>query len=210
VQYVARDGTGAGVQARTLFGRIARGTVKRGDEIEVFPGGQAAIVREVRRAGDAVAAAHAGQSVGLVLDRQLDVSRGDWIGEPASLRPVQRFHATLAWLDTERAVVGRKYWLRHGNAWVAARITAIESRLDIQTLQPAAADELAVNDIGNVVVETQKPLPLEAYAQDRVGGAMILVDPASNRTSGALLVKQPDVQPGVQPEVQPGEQPGTR
>ena len=70
-----------------------------------------------------------------------------------------------------------------------ARITAIESRLDIHTLAATDAHELAVNDIGHVIVETQQPLPVEAYETNRVGGSLIVVDPASNRTSGALLVK---------------------
>ncbi len=189
VQYVARDGEGTGNQARTLWGRIAHGRVKAGDTVQIFPSGQSAVVAEVRLAGDVADVAEAGQSAGVVLDRQLDVSRGDWIATPQTVRASQRFSATLAWLDTEPAQVGRKYWVRHGNRWVQARITAIESRLDIHTLEATDAHELAVNDIGHVIVETQQPLPVEAYATNRVGGALIVVDPASNRTSGALLVK---------------------
>ena len=195
VQYVARDsgehGEGTGHQARTLWGRIAHGRVKAGDTVQLFPSGQSAVVAEVRLAGDVVDVAEAGQSAGIVLDRQLDVSRGDWIATPQTVQASQRFSATLAWLDTEPAQVGRKYWVRHGNRWVQARIAAIESRLDIHTLEATDAHELAVNDIGHVIVETQQPLPVEAYETNRVGGALIVVDPASNRTSGALLVKAP-------------------
>jgi sulfate adenylyltransferase subunit 1 len=191
VQYVAREGEGTGNQPRTLWGRIAHGQVQAGDAVQLFPSGQRAVVAEVRRAGDVVARAEAGQSAGLVLDRQLDVSRGDWIGTPEALKSCQRFTATLAWLDTEPAVVGRKYWVRHGNRWVQARIASIDHRLDIHTLAETDAHELAVNDIGHVTVEVQQPLPVEAYADNRVGGALIVVDPTSNRTSGALLVSQP-------------------
>jgi sulfate adenylyltransferase subunit 1 len=136
-----------------------------------------------------VPSASAGESAGLVLDRQLDVSRGDWIAAPESLHESRSFTATLAWLDTEPAQIGRRYWVRHGNRWVQARISAIEHRLDIHTLQPTDAHQLAVNDIGEVSVELQQPLPLEPYANNRVGGALIVVDPASHRTSGALLVR---------------------
>ena len=101
----------------------------------------------------------------------------------------KRFAATLAWLDTEPATVGRKYWVRHGNRWVQARLAAIEHKLDIHSLQPLDAQALAVNEIGRVQIELQQPLPLEAYASNRVGGALIVVDPSSNRTSGALLVQ---------------------
>ena len=192
VQYVAREAgdqpEGTGHQPRTLWGRIAQGEVRIGDKVQLFPSGEQALVVALRRAGHAVTQAAAGQSAGLILDRQLDVSRGDWIGAPDALLPVQRFGATLAWLDTEPASVGRKLMVRHGNRWVRARIAAIGHRVDIGTLARTDAHELAVNDIGHVVVELGEPLPLQPYARNRVAGALIVVDPASNRTSGALLV----------------------
>lgn len=189
VQYVARDGDGTGHAPRVFWGRIAQGSVESGDAVQVFPSGERATVVEVRRAGSVVERATAGESAGLVLDRQLDVSRGDWIGAPGSLAPTQRFAATLAWLDNEPAVIGRKYWLRHGNRWVQGRITSIEHVLDIHTLVPGDAHQLAANEIGQVTVEAQQALPLQPYADNRVGGALIVVDPASHRTSGALLVE---------------------
>ena len=193
VQYVAKpsseSGDGTGDQPRTLWGRIAHGSVKAGDEVQLFPSKQTAVVAEVRVAGALVDVAEAGQSAGIALDRQLDVSRGDWIATPGTVHETNRFSATLAWLDTEPAVVGRKYTVRHGNRWVQARITAIESALDIHTLEATEAHELTVNAIGRVIIETQQPLPIEAYETNRVGGALIIVDPTSNRTSGALLVK---------------------
>ena len=85
-----------------------------GDEVQIFPSAQRAVVAEVRVAGQLVDAAVAGQSAGLELDRQLDVSRGDWIATPGTVAPSNRFSATLAWLDTEPAVIGRKYTVRHG------------------------------------------------------------------------------------------------
>ncbi|MDI4633848.1 50S ribosome-binding GTPase [Pelomonas sp. V22] len=189
VQYVATNGDGTGHQPRTLWGRIAHGQVKAGDEIQVLPSGQKAIVAEVRKAGETVPYSVAGESAGLLLDRQLDVSRGDWIVTPGSSEPRQAFEATLAWLDTEPAQVGRKYWVRHGNRWVQARITAIEHKLDIHTLAETEASEIAVNEIGHVRIEVQQALPVEPYSENRVGGALIVVDPTSNRTSGALLVR---------------------
>ncbi len=193
VQYVARDdgdgSTGVGHQPRSLYGRIAHGTVKAGDEVQIFPSGERAVVAEVRLAGSVVERAQAGWSAGVVLDRQLDVSRGDWIATPNSVNGQQSFPATLAWLDTEPAVVGRKYWVRHGNRWVQARIASIENRLDIHTLGVVDAHQLGVNEIGRVIVETQQPLPVEAYASNRTGGSLIVVDPTINRTSGALLVQ---------------------
>lgn len=189
VQYVAREGEGTGNQPRTLWGRIAQGQVQPGDTVQILPGGQTAVVAALRHAGETVTSCVAGESAGVVLDRQIDVSRGDWIVAPGAAQPTRSFQATLAWLDTEAAVVGRKYWVRHGNRWVQARLAAIDHRLDVQTLAATEAQALNVNEIGHVTVELQAELPLQPYAQNRVGGALIVVDPTSNRTSGALLVR---------------------
>ncbi len=195
IQYVAR-GTGAqasgiGEQPRTYWGRVARGRACVGDEIQAFPSGQVARIAALRQAGQSVGQVAAGRSAGVVLDRQLDISRGDWLGAPGQTAPKDLFEATLAWLDAEPAVPGRRYWVRHAHRWVQARIERIEHRLDIRTLQPEAAHELAVNQIGRVVVRLQQPLPLAPYAQSRIGGALIVVDPTTHRTSGALLVEAP-------------------
>ncbi|MBB5203554.1 sulfate adenylyltransferase subunit 1 [Inhella inkyongensis] len=198
IQYVQKDAfqsEGAGFQPRVLWGRIAHGAVQVGDEIEVLPSRQKAVVAGLRRAAEDVQRGQAGESVGVILDRQLDVSRGDWLAHPGKAVLQNRFPATLAWLDTEPAKPGRKYWVRHGNRWVQARIAAIDSVLDIHSLQPQAALELQVNTIGRVQMEVQHELPVEPFEFNRVGGALIVVDPASHRTSGALLVDLPPAPP---------------
>ena len=202
VQYVAREGDGVGNQFRTFWGRLARGRVHIGDLVSIQPSGEVAQVVAIHHAGSAVGSCVAGQSAGLVLDRHVDVSRGDWIvhAEKSAIHaPLglaagavtgrQVFEATLAWFDVEPAAVGRKYWLRHGHRWVPGCITEIVSRLDIHTLVGTDAHALAVNDIGRVRIQAQSPLPLTDYAANRVAGAMIVVDPASHRTSGVLLVE---------------------
>ncbi len=191
VQYVGADAASgaAGHRPRVLWGRVARGEVAVGDRVAVFPSGETARIAELHGAGRRAGRIGAGRSAGIVLDRQLDVSRGDWLAAPGSVAPSARFRATLAWLDTEPAVIGRKYWLRHGNRWLQGRIAAIDSRLDIATLATHEAHALGVNDIGEVVVETQQPLPIARFADDRTAGALLVVDPATNRTSGTLLIR---------------------
>ena len=191
IQCVARagfDGGEAQDAPRTVWGRIARGQVRAGDTVQLYPSGERAVVTALQRGADGITHAMTGQSVGLVLDRQLDASVGDWVGTPDTLLGAQRFGATLAWLDPEPAVIGRRYLVHHGNRWVQARIASIGHRIDIDTLKATDAYQLALNDIGHVVVELQQPLPIEPYAHNRVAGSMIVVDPAHNRTSGVLLV----------------------
>ena len=191
VQHVTRQGDGVGEQPRVLWGRVAAGTVRVGDTLQVFPSGEQAVVASLRDAQGSTAAVAAGRSAGVVLDKQLDVSRGDWLAAPGVQQPVRSFEATLAWLDTEPATPGRKYLLRHGHRWVQARLASIQHRLDIHSLQPLQAQTLGVNEIADVVFELQQPLPLEPYTAYRDAGALIVVDPASHRTSGAVLVRKP-------------------
>ena len=185
----AGEGGTAANPERVFWGRVAQGRVGPGDRIRVLPGGGDAVVTEVRRAGSAVPEAGFGESAGLVLDRPLDVSRGDWLvaADGAPSRETDRFTATVAWLDTEPAAIGRRYWARHGNRWTQARITAIHHCLDIHTLEREGAHALGVNDIGSVSVQLQQALPLAGYAENPVAGALILVDAATHRTAAALL-----------------------
>ncbi len=193
VQYVARQGRsdvgGTGEQPRVLWGRVARGDVAVGDTVQLFPSGESATVQALLGLDGELPRCGAGRSAGVVLDRMLDVSRGDWLLAPGSVPAARVLRATLAWLDTEPAVPGRRYLLRHGHRWVQARLRAVHHRLDIHTLARDEAAQLQVNDIGEVEFELQQPLPLLPYAHSRVGGALIVVDPASHRTSGALLVQ---------------------
>jgi sulfate adenylyltransferase subunit 1 len=190
VQHVARQGDGVGEQPRVLWGRVARGEVAVGDRVQVFPSGETATVQALLGLDGEVQATGAGRSAGVVLDRMLDVSRGDWLLGGDGIAPARALRATMAWLDTEPAQTGRRYLLRHGHRWVQARLRAVRHRLDIHTLAHEPADGLRVNDIGEVEFELQQPLPLLPYADSRIGGALIVVDPASHRTSGALLVRE--------------------
>ena len=194
VQYVARGHASSRSPQRVLWGRVARGDVRVGQQLRVYPGGHEAGVAELWHAGVRVERCSAGSSAGVVFDQHLDVSRGDWLTDAGRAPRVAReFDATLAWLDSEPVVLGRKYWLRHGHAWVAARIVQVHARLDIHSLQRVEADALKANDIGRVRVQAQAELPLAGYVDNRVAGGMILVDAQSHRTSGALLV---DAAPG--------------
>ena len=189
VQYVSRGGAGVGEQPRTLWGRVASGVVRVGDRLAVFPSGEEAVVVALEDSDGETASVAAGRSAGVVLDRQLDISRGDWLGAPGSLLGSRTFTATLAWLDTEAAVPGRRYRVRHGHRWVQARLVSIEHRLDIGTLKRESAERIEVNQIAEVRFELQQPLPLAPYASHAEAGSLIVVDAATHRTSGALLVR---------------------
>jgi len=132
----------------------------------------------------------AGHSGGIVLDREVDVSRGDWLlaaeGAPEGVRTL---NTTVAWMDDEPLVAGRLYWALHGHRWVKAKVQRVVHRLDVNTLAEEEASELAPNAIGHVTLALQEPLVTLPFAQSRILGALVLVDTASHKTSGALMVR---------------------
>jgi len=191
VQWVEKFSASADTsQGRRVFwGRVATGSVAPGQEVAVLPGGQLARVAQVldhvRQPGTVVA--H--HSAGIVLDREVDVSRGDWLLAPGALAPSREISATVAWLDDEPLVAGRVYWALHGHRWVKARIRRIVHKLDVNTLAEEAADHLEPNGIGHVELALQEPLATLPHARSRALGALVLVDTATHKTSGAVLVR---------------------
>ena len=178
---------------RVLWGRVASGTVTPGQSVRVFPSGQTAVVSQVLSATRQLQPQAAGHSAGIVLDREVDVSRGDWLlAATASKSPVpedqRQLGTTVAWMDDDPLVPGRVYWALHGHRWVKVKVQRVVHRLDVNTLAEEEADELAPNAIGQVTLTLQEPLPILPFAQSRVLGAMVLVDTASHKTAGAVMV----------------------
>ncbi len=173
---------------RVFWGRLATGTLKPGDEVTVLPGGQTARVAQVLNAVREPAIGIARHSVGVVLDREVDVSRGDWLLTPGTFEPSRELTATVAWLDDEPLVAGRTYWALHGHRWVKARVQRIVHQLDVHSLAEQEATQLAPNAIGQVALQLQEPLATLPYARSRALGALVLVDTASHKTAGAVLV----------------------
>jgi sulfate adenylyltransferase subunit 1 len=192
VQWVEKFSASADThQGRRVFwGRVATGTVEAGQAVQVLPGGRTAIVAQVLDHVRRPAPVAAGHSAGIVLDRELDVSRGDWLLATGALEPTRQICATIAWMDDEPLVAGRTYWALHGHRWVKARVQRIVHKLDIDTLAETPADHLEPNSIGHVQLALQEPLATLPYLRSRVLGSLVLVDTASHKTSGAVLVRQ--------------------
>jgi len=191
VQWVEKFSSSADTsQGRRIFwGRIASGQAIPGQHITVMPSGKTATIAQVlshARQPKNVAANH---SAGIVLDREVDVSRGDWLlaSEPANPGK-KEITATVSWMDEEPLVPGRMYWALHGHRWVKAKIKRIVSHININTLESHEATQLDTNVIGVVELALLEPIAARPYKQSRVLGSLILVDTASHKTSGAALV----------------------
>lgn len=174
---------------RVFWGRVATGSVQPGQDITVLPSGLTANVAQVLDHARQPATVVARHSAGIILDREVDVSRGDWLLAPGAIAPSREVSATIAWLDDEPLVAGRVYWALHGHRWVKAKVKRIVHKLDVNTLAEQDADHLEPNGIGHVELALQEPLATLPYARSRALGSLVLVDTASHKTSGAVLVR---------------------
>jgi hypothetical protein len=139
--------------------------------------------------GRSLPIAVAEQSVTLLLDRELDISRGDMMVEAAdALQPRKQLDAMLCWLSETPLDLKRRYLLRHTTREVKAVVAGIDHRLDINTLERGAAARLQMNDIGRVSFKLAQPLSADPYATSRSTGAFIVIDEASNNTVGAGMI----------------------
>jgi len=190
VQWVEKfhDSADTSQGRRVFWGRVAAGTARPGQAVRVMPSGQSAVIAQVLDHVREPQDVGAGHGAGLVLDREVDVSRGDWLLAPDSAESSRELSATVAWLDDEPLSPGRTYWALHGHRWVKAKVKRVVHRLDINTLAETEAQQLEPNAIGHVEFTLQEPLATLPYAQSRVLGSLVLVDTATHRTSGAVLV----------------------
>jgi len=175
---------------RGFAGQIAAGIVHPGDRVIALPSGIETRVRSITTWDGELGEARAPQSVVLTLDDEVDLGRGDMIAAvDAPARRTTRFSATAVWMQTRPLRAGASYLLKHSSQTVRARVVEIRSRIHVEQLTSHPADELALNDIGEVVVETSRPLLADLYRENRSTGSFILIDPAENATAGAGMIR---------------------
>jgi sulfate adenylyltransferase subunit 1 len=192
VQLVSRSRFGERADSRGYLGRVENGEVSVGDEVRAWPSGVSARVAGLVTLDGNLETAGSGRSISLILDRQVDVTRGDLLTHATDVPEVSsEFEARLAWLASAPLDPRRAYLVKHGTAVVKAKILAVGNRLDIQTLKPVPGPAtLAANDIGDVRIRTARPLPLDRYVDVRSTGSFLLIDEATHATVAAGLVEE--------------------
>jgi bifunctional enzyme CysN/CysC len=188
VQWVVRDHE---TDYRGYAGQVAGGVLRPGDEVQVLPSGARTRIATIDTFDGPVDEAFAPMSVTLLLEDEIDVSRGDLIctvdGAPELAREVE---ATVCWMTDAPLRAGARYAIKHATHAARAVIEEIVDRVDVHTLEPdAGAGELALNDIGRVRLRTSKPLAFDPYARNRATGSFILIDEATNDTVGAGMIR---------------------
>ncbi|MEN9864750.1 MAG: hypothetical protein RL748_340 [Pseudomonadota bacterium] len=190
VQLVARHNGHEANDFRGYMGRIEAGSVKKGDQLVVQPSGHSATVKDILTLDGSLEYAGPGQSVTLLLEEYRDISRGDMLAAASSpaqlLKTVQ---ADVCWLSEEALDMRRKYWIKHTTKQTAAKVTRIESLLDINTQQRLSAEGLKLNDIAHIHLTVQQPLAADSYADIRATGAFILIDEVTHQTVAAGMIR---------------------
>jgi len=196
VQYVIRPHAATDAELhdyRGYAGQVAGGVLKPGDEVLHLPSGFSTRVRRIEAAGTEIAEAFAPMSVTLLLDDDVDISRGDMICRPNN-RPAaaQDIEAMICWMSSE-AVLARRSRLvvKHTSRTVKAIVTDLHYRIDVNTLhRDESATQLGLNEIGRVRLRLTQPIFCDPYARNRTTGGLILIDESTNATVGAAMITE--------------------
>ena len=190
VQWVCRPGTPGYQDFRGFMGRIESGTVTLGDPVTVLPSGRSSRIKQILTFDGAMDRAFAPQSVTLLLEDEVDISRGDMIVKSSdTVRVVKEVDADICWFSEQSIDLRRKYVIKHTTKTVKALISRIHYRVDVNTLQLIdGVSQLKMNDIARVGVKAQQPLVIDGYGRNRATGSFIIIDEATHNTVAAGMI----------------------
>jgi len=175
---------------RGFSGTVASGTVKVGETIAALPSGKTSKIKSIVTYDEKLESAHVGQAVTFTLEDEIDVSRGDMIVREHNLPHVSNeFDATLCWMDETKMDVRTAYVLKHTTQRVKAHIRGVQYKIDVNTLHREDSDGFELNEIGRVSIKTARPLFFDEYQRNRGTGSFILIDPVTNRTVAAGMIR---------------------
>lgn len=175
---------------RGFSGTVEAGSAHVGQSIRVLPSGTTANIQDIVLFKDHLESAEAGLAVTLILDTEIDVSRGDVIvAADAPCEISNHFEANVVWMDKRAGFLGGSYWLKLGTSQVNAHITAIKHKVNINNFEHVAASQLEQNDLSVVTVKIDQPIAYERYQDCPPLGAFILIDRMDNQTVAAGMIE---------------------
>ncbi len=189
VQYVIRPQTEEYHDYRGYAGQVRGGVFRKGDEIVVLPSGLRSKIKSIETNEKQVEEAFSPMSVTILLEDEIDISRGDLIVSSEFLPTVsQDLEADLCWMDTKVLVPGNKYLFRQTTGSVKSAVREISFRIDTQTHEKLEVSQLSLNEIGRIKIRTAKPISFDPYSVNRGTGSFVLVDEGTNNTVGAGMI----------------------
>jgi len=192
VQYVIRPISKDFPDYRGYAGRVSGGIIRPGDHVRVLPSGLESTVKSIDFAGESLDEAYAPESVTIRLNDEIDISRGDTLVKADEKQPHVEQDVTLdvCWLNQTPAQIRKKYIIRQATFETQGMIRSINFRRNINTLEKEQnVSELAMNDIAEITIHTAQPLVFDAYDENKVTGSLIIIDPDTNETVGAGMIK---------------------
>ncbi len=185
VQYVLRPS----LHFRGFAARVASGVIRTGDTIKVLPSGQQSVVTSIITSEGESDHAFPPQSVTITLKDEIDISRGDMIVHPDNLPMVERhFEAMLVWMNENPMKPETHYYIKLNANNTKARIDTIRYRIDVNTLEKSSIERFELNDIGRVVMTTNKPVFFDRYKRNHSTGSFVLIDPMTNNTCAVGMI----------------------
>ncbi len=192
VQFVCRPHASADAELhdfRGFMGRIESGDIAVGDAVTVLPNGYQSKVKAIQIGDKQIASAQTEQSVTLLLEDEIDTSRGDMIVKTGEApEPVKQIEAHVCWLSETPLSPARTYIIRHTTRESKAKIGAIQYKVDVNTLEQQATPDLKMNDIARLTFKLAQPLMVDSYKANRATGAFIVIDESTNNTVGAGMI----------------------
>jgi len=190
VQYVIRPQTDEFHDYRGYAGRLASGTVNRGDKIIVLPSGMTSKIRSIDTMKESPDHTFAPQSVVLTLEDDIDISRGDMIVKENKMPEIgQDIEMMVCWLSENPMIMNGKYVIKHTTNDARCIIKEMPYKININTLEHNENDKsLELNEIGRIKIRTTKPLFYDSYRRNRITGSVILIDEGTNNTVGAGMI----------------------
>lgn len=192
VQYVCRPQDSANPDLhdfRGFMGRVESGEIAVGDTVTVLPNGYQSKVKQILLGGEALRSAQTEQSVTILLEDEIDTSRGDMIVKSSEApEAVKQIEAHVCWLSETPLSPARTYIVRHTTRESKAKIGGIQYKIDVNTLEQQSTPDLKMNDIARVNFKLAQPLMVDNYGKNRATGAFILIDESTNNTVGAGMI----------------------
>lgn len=192
IQWIIRPQTDQLHDYRGYAGRVLSGTFKLHDQVTVLPSNVSSTISRIEFFDDDLNEAYAGQSVIIHLKDNIDISRGDTLVNSSAVpTEAKQIEADLCWMDARALDTSITYLIQHNSKISKCKIDEIIYKVDINTLEKAAADDFKLNDIGRVVLKTAEALAFDKYGDNRANGSAILIDSRTNLTVGALMFRNP-------------------